>query len=643
MRKIINKIMIAAFVTGSFTSCMDILDTTPYDALASGSMWQTEESVDQGVTGVYNALRDWAQGVYANEYVENNTKTWGNGSTYGFERWGIAGQLTYAESLTNGSINTSDDNFKKTWSKLYEGVLRANEALVNIPLKSPASPEKNARLVAEVKFLRAFFYFRLNELFGRDGLGVPLYTEPITIDECVDSQSPEDDIWAQVVKDLTEAIEETNLPDKVNTGRISKGAAYALRGKAYLYQGAKYAVGGSVTKNEELLRKAVADFDKVGQCGYKLFPDYKELFKEVNEHCDEMIFSIQHTADKYYGTSSQRVLGNRSAYSATGESWATLSASPVIMNLYEYADGKPFSWDDIIPGYSGLTEPADRMIYYLRDTLDANGNIITQLGNNRPLDVTVRNSVSKYVNGAKATSVKNDYLPYGNEARLRKVFENRDPRLQATFITPYAGFVGGFSFNGAANAMEVFWRFPVDNYNAKPDVTQRDDMSTGTANGDYVPYFHRKFVYEGAGLARWEDCPLDEPLIRYADVLLMQAEAYIELNQLDKAEANIRLVRDRAGVATLTANFANETTARNYVRDERRRELAGEGINFFDEMRWRTWNETKFRNNTGGMQSVWGNIKNPYKWGGDKLYIWPVPQEEIEKNPNLKKTPGWDY
>ena len=633
----------AVIMISCFTGCTDILDTAPYNALASGSMWLTEEAVDQGVAGVYNALRDWAPGEYADTYVNNNTTSWGTGSTYGFERWGVSGQLTYAEALTNGTINPANIRFSATWRKLYEGIHRANDALANIPQKSPATSEKNARLIAEVKFLRAYFYFRLNELYGRDGLGVPVYTDPVSVDECIRTQSPEDEVWALIVQDLTDAIEEPNLPDKAANGRVSKGAAYALRGKAYLYQGAKYGVDGSIAKNDELLLKAIADFDMVGQCGYALFQgDYKSLFTVANENSDEMVFSIQRTGDRYYGTSSQLVLGTRSAYSATGEGWATLSASPVGIDLYEYADGTPFSWDDIIPGFSAITEASDRVVYFLRDTHDADGNIILQAGNNLPLVATVRNTITTFLNAASEPA-RNDYLPYGNEARLRSVFENRDPRLEATFITPYASFLGGYGFSGAGNVLEVFWRFPVDNFNARPDASQRNDMSTGTASGDYVPYFFRKFVYEGVELSRREDGPLNEPLIRYANVLLWQAEAYVELNELEKAEINVRQVRDRAGVTTIAGHFSNQSSARNYVRDERRREFAGEGVNFFDEMHWRTWNETKFRNNTGGMQSVWGNIKNPYRWPGNHLYIWPVPQTEIEMNPSLKRTPGWTY
>jgi len=81
---------------------------------------------------------------------------------------------------------------------------------------------------------------------------VPLYLEPISPSECNRGQSPEADVWAQIIKDLTEAIDEPELPkNKINgDGRISKGAAYAFRGRAYL-----------LTKDYD---KAIADFAKVG-------------------------------------------------------------------------------------------------------------------------------------------------------------------------------------------------------------------------------------------------------------------------------------------------------------------------------------------------------------------------------------------
>jgi hypothetical protein len=636
MKKCILIVLTTAFVLFGFGSCTGILDTAPYDKLASSSMWITEESVDQGISGVYSALYDWAP--YSGSFASNN------GSTWCFEPWGMSGELRYGEALTNGSINPSNGNFSNIWKKLYEGVHRANDAIANIAAKSPASAAKNARLIAEAKFLRAYFYFRLNELYGRDGLGVPLYLEPVEVEDCNKGQSQEDEVWAQIISDLTDAINEPNLPNRDNTGRVSKGAAYALRGKAYLYQGAKYGNSGAVSKNDDLLNKAVADFDKVSECGYSLFQGgYKELFLEENEHSIEMIFSIQHNSETGHGTLSQKYCGSRFAYALKGgNGWGDLSVSPYVVALYEVNDGTPFNWDDVFPGYNALP-PADRAVYFLRDTLGADGEIIKQTGDQAPLVQTARTKVATLLEAASAEA-RALYLPYGNEARIRQAYSNRDPRLAANVITPYSSIEGGYSYNGAGNAMVVVWRWPVIGGNQTPDKTKNDDMAVDNAN--HFSYYHRKFVYEGASLGDRDNGPTDEPLIRYASVLLWQAEAYVELGQLDKAKANVKQVRNRVDMPTLDSNFADQTKARDYVRDERRREFVNEGVNFFDEMHWRTLKATKFKGGDNGQsETVWGATGNAgsYKWAGDHLYVWPVPQTEIEKNPNLTKTPGWQY
>ena len=85
--------------------------------------------------------------------------------------------------------------------------------------------------------------------------GVPLYLEPIELDECIKGQASEAEVWATIVQDLTDAINESNLPNMYESGsadygHVTKSVAYALRGKAYLYQ------------NE--WAKAAADFEAVG-------------------------------------------------------------------------------------------------------------------------------------------------------------------------------------------------------------------------------------------------------------------------------------------------------------------------------------------------------------------------------------------
>ena len=154
-------------------------------------------------------------------------------------------------------------------------------------------------------------------------------------------------------------------------------------------------------------------------------------------------------------------------------------------------------------------------------------------------------------------------------------------------------------------------------------------------------FFARKFV----DLQTAEDMVHDVFLkIASSDtVLLMWAEALVEKNDLSGAMAKVKEVRDRVGIPTMASSFSEKDKARNYVRDERRRELAGEGVNFFDEIRWRTLKETKF--DTKFPQAVWGESTGGtvYQWIGNYYYTWPVPRSEIQMNPNLIRTPGWVY
>lgn len=133
------------------------------------------------------------------------------------------------------------------------------------------------------------------------GIGVPLYTENVNAHEYTRSQTPEMEVWEQIIIDLTDAINEPNLPNNYvnkSDGRVSKGASYALRGKAYLYRTQSKAWQGQDNKSD--LELAVADFAKVEEMGYGLFSptgspeDFKNLFKVENENSKEMIFSVQY-------------------------------------------------------------------------------------------------------------------------------------------------------------------------------------------------------------------------------------------------------------------------------------------------------------------------------------------------------------
>jgi hypothetical protein len=76
------------------------------------------------------------------------------------------------------------------------------------------------------------------------------------------------------------------------------------------------------------------------------------------------------------------------------------------------------------------------------------------------------------------------------------------------------------------------------------------------------------------------------------------------------------------------------------IRQERRVEFINEGINYFDELRWKTWKNTVFRAGNG-TQQIWGQNTHVYTWPGDYIYTWPIPQAERERNPSLTQNEGW--
>jgi len=574
------------------SSCKkDLLNLTPYTAISSTTMWTNDNLTDLGMNGVYQALR-------LSSSSSGNTGE----EPYMMDQLGFSTQARGPVNILNGSSTANDGIYADFWRNLYEGIQRANDAIANIPLKSPSVATKKARYVAEAKFLRAYFYLQLNQLYK----GVPIYLTYTPPSQATKPRSTEADVWNQVIADLTDAINEPNLPaiykaGDASYGHATKGAAYALRGKAYLYM-QKYDL-------------AAADFQQVQNEGYGLFSNYYTLFKQANQQCSEMIFAIQNIAIVGSGGTMEWFCGNRSSY---GSCWDNYVVPPNEVDLYQNLDGSAFNWDAVIPGYNELT-PAQREVYFLRNNLTANE-----------------------ISAAAARGAQMSlYLPTGNEARIAQAYANRDPRLALSVITPYSTYNGVF---GAANAT-LTWRWPYHGAAAVNGDVQTD--MTGTP-----VYLHRKFVAEGNAeipvTGGRNAQPLNFPLIRYADVLLMWAEALNEQGQTNAAIPLVNLVRGRAGVALLNSNAATTVAGQNdlrlRIRNERRVEFINEGVNYFDELRWGTLYNDVYTNNPGEKQP-WGTIILPYTWqfGASTTYVWPVPQAELQRNPNLKQTPGYGW
>jgi len=620
MNKIIN--FISLLVVGVLLAgCNDsLLDTKPTSSVSSATMWTTEELADFGVNGVYAALRL--------DNTSNGYMGFTGSSFYWIEQDAFTGQAcpnigaANKSPLCDGTATTSASWFSTYWQQNYEGIQRANTAIIQLPNAS-LSAAKLARLTAESKFLRAWYYYNLNQVFQ----GVPLYLTPVDYDSANKGSSTATEVWNQIISDLTDCVNETNLPDfyaKGNSsyGRVTKAAAYALRGKVYMWM-----------KN---YTAAEADFRKVGTLGSSLYTGtYKDLFKTANEQCPEMIFSVQNIAVSGYGSIIQKFLGSRGSF---GSNWNNLTPSSNFVESFEESNGKPFNWEDYLPGYNSMSV-AKRIVFFLRDTISI------------PKSVW---SAAKYTSAyayikAKGSSLGADmtqYLPVGNEARVSKAYSDRDPRLMADIITPYSTFNGAFG----TTAYTYTLRWPFINNDQGQPFDLRSDKS------DKFYYLWRKWVYEGIDLTNLparEYGACNFPLIRYADVVLLLAEAINEQGFKQEAIDLVNSVRTRAGhvalqnsSAVLPTYVADQNGMRERIRNERRWELCMEGVNFFDEMRWQSWKAKKFYNNDGatanGVKEINGAITSSYSWKGDYLYTWPIPATEVQRL-GITGTPGWTY
>ena len=123
---------------------------------------------------------------------------------------------------------------------------------------------------------------------------------------------------------------------------------------------------------------------------------------------------------------------------------------------------------------------------------------------------------------------------------------------------------------------------------------------------------------------------VDFVLLRYADVLLMYAEAQNEASGPDASVYDaVNKVRARAGVADFTPGMT-QAEMRDEIRHERRIEFVMEGTRYFDLLRWRT-----------AEMVIPSNTLANYVFDPSKNYLWPIPQTAIDVNPGITQNPGY--
>jgi starch-binding outer membrane protein, SusD/RagB family len=267
--KNINKIFLTLFILG-FNGCDDFLTEDLQGTYSNATFYKTEAHALLAISGVYNST----------SFVSTDNDLWvfGDVASDDAMKGGLAGDQSDIQFIDDFSYSRNNGALEKIWKHYYEGITRANYLLYYGP-DIAMDADLNHRILAEAKFLRAYFYFNLVNIFGE----IPLkLTPPINPDEINKPKSPTADVYAQIELDLRDAIDYlASSYTGSDVGRATSGAAWGLLAKALLYQ----------QKWDEALTAIVA-VDAAG--AYSLQNVYKNNFLDSTQNNSESLFEIQH-------------------------------------------------------------------------------------------------------------------------------------------------------------------------------------------------------------------------------------------------------------------------------------------------------------------------------------------------------------
>lgn len=346
MKKNIFKTILLS-VLAVFAGCSNYLDPIPTDKYSDKIVWQSEINADLYLNGFYTYIS-----TYGN---------FGNGQFGGLLTDGMTDMLKYGSSVVGaGTPNeyayeptkiTPDQNSLGIWADAYNRIRRVNEFIVGLKAYAPFSNEVKNRYEAQARFFRAYLY---HQLVIRHGTAI-LFDAPTT--EKNNPLSSENDCWNFIEADLDFAAQ--NLPkqwDAANSGRLTKGAAFAFKSRSMLFA--------------KRWDKAKIAADSVFALNiYELATEYKNAFKSnMKTGNKESILEFNYSLPS-------PVHGFDAEY-APGGDWAEMGgkATPTqeMVEEYELATGGKPNWNDWhaaagtdeIPPYASLEPRFQASILY---------------------------------------------------------------------------------------------------------------------------------------------------------------------------------------------------------------------------------------------------------------------------------------
>ena len=553
----------ACLMSLTLTNCDDFLDYSPTAVIDEDKAFSDPEKM---VNAAYAMLGDCWYSYPFNlfpygDITSDDCLKGGSGTTdtgyHPLEIW---------STLTATTPNEMDE----LWYRLYCAVSRCNRALVALDRNGDRVLGENVKeqRVAEVKFLRAHFYYKLLVLFRQvPWIDEIAYTNN-SIEQIRNDEFSYEELFGKVIADFETAY--NVLPaEQTDGGRVNKIAAASYLAKCYLnlaWGDGYEATTGESHINEDYMQKVVTYTNEVTASGYDYLEDYGDIFLPDYKNSKESIFAVQCSDYQDDNTSYGRANWSNTLNGCWGMwscGWDFHKPSQNLVNAFKTKDGLPM-FDDY----------------------------------NEEIDYPVNGEVDE---------------------------QKWDPRLFHTVGMP---------------------TYPYK-YEAEYTMTKNNSRTPNTY-GYYtslkeVPQRSKGETYNGS----WQAFAMNDYVFRYTDVMLMRAEALVELGELGEARIIINDIRERAAnsvnkhiayakdqceIALYPESyFQDKETARKCLRWERRLEMAMENGRYFDLRRWGIASETL----NAYFASEQNNVYDGQTYEPNKNEFFPIPYNQLYYIPGL--------
>ncbi len=561
----------ACLMSLTLTNCDDFLDYNPTAVIDEDKAFSNPEKM---VNAAYAMLGDcWFSYPFNlfpyGDITSDDCLKGGSGTTdTGYHPFEIWSTLT----ATPGELD-------ELWYRLYCAVSRCNRALVSLDRNGDevlGASVKEQR-IAEVKFLRAHFYYKLLVIFRQiPWIDEVAYTDN-TIEQISNTEYSYEELFGKVIADFKAAYD--ILPVKqTDGGRVNKIAAASYLAKCYLnlaWGDGYEATTGEEHINEEYMQKVVTYTDEVVSSSYDYLEDYGDIFLPDYKNSKESIFAVQCSDYEDDNTSYGRA-----------------------------------NWSNMLNGCWGMWSCG-------WDFHKPSQNLVNAF---------------KTKNGLPMFDDYNDKIDYPINGKISD--QKWDPRLFHTVGMP---------------------TFPYK-YEAEYTMTKNNSRTPNTY-GYYtslkeVPQRSKGETYNGS----WQAFAMNDYVFRYTDVMLMRAEALVELNELNQARVIINDIRQRAAnsidkhisyakeqceIALYPESyFQDKETARECLRWERRLEMAMESGRYFDLRRWGIASKTLnayFEHEQNSMYDgqVYAQYYKDAHYESNKNEFFPIPYNQLFYIPGL--------